>query len=368
VNRSSSVRVGFDVTHSLINATGLGRYPSELRPALEAEDAVTLVPLVASGTGARTTVGRLAAGLRREATYYPAGFARRARQANAELLHCPTVAPVRGGGLPLVMTVHDLLPLRMPEHFTHETRRHLQLSLRSLLGATHVLTNSEWTRGEVTELLGLDPALVSATPFGVHERFMPREVDPAVLRSRFDIGSPYVLTVGTLEPRKNLVAVVRAFERLAVARPDLRLVIVGGRGWRNEDLDALLKRGHDRVHVTGFVSDDELVTLYSGAACFAFPSLAEGFGFPPLEAMACGAPVVSSNRAALPEVVGDAALTVDPTDHDALADAMGRVLDDASLAGRLRSLGLQRSATFTWARCARATLDVYRDVLERTRS
>jgi alpha-1,3-rhamnosyl/mannosyltransferase len=152
---------------------------------------------------------------------------------------------------------------------------------------------------------------------------------------------------------------------LAESVPDCVLVVAGGRGWRNSEFERELGRHAGRVVVTGFVSDEELVRLYSGAAVFLFPSLAEGFGFPVLEAMACGAPVVCSDRTSLPEVVGDAGLLADPEDDAALAAACERVLSEDGLAERLRERGLERAAGYSWERCANATVGAYERVTRR---
>jgi len=166
--------------------------------------------------------------------------------------------------------------------------------------------------------------------------------------------------VATRAPRKNLGALLRAFERLAARIDDVELVLVGGRGWRSAELERTLAAvGERRVWITGFVSDAELAELYAGAACFAFPSFAEGFGLPVLEAMASGAPVVTGDRTSLPEVAGDAALLVDPDDDTALEDALERVLSRPELAAELSRRGLARSAGFTWEACALATRAAY---------
>jgi len=171
--------------------------------------------------------------------------------------------------------------------------------------------------------------------------------------------------VGTLEPRKNLVTALRVFRRVSDELPDVELVLVGGRGWRNEAFERELGRGDAarRLRVTGFVSDQRLVDLYAGAACFLFPSLGEGFGLPPLEAMACGAPVVISDRPALVEVGGEAVLAAPATDAEALAANVLDVLTDPALAARLRTKGLARAAGFTWEAAAEATERVYREAL-----
>ncbi len=293
------------------------------------------------------------------------GIAHEAARRGAQVLHVPTPAPVRGAGLPLIVTVHDLLPLRMPHLFTRQTRAHTRLYVPFVRRATRVITPSSYTRAEVIELLGLPEDRVVAIPEGCAERFSPREVDHDTLRHEFGIDGPYVLCVGTLEPRKNLVTVLRAFRHISAAVPDAELVVVGGRGWRNDAFEAELgeETTARRLRVTGFVPDERLVDLYAGAACFLFPSLGEGFGLPPLEAMACGAPVVMSDRPALGEVGADAVLQAPALDAEALAGHVVRVMRDRELAARLRAAGLARARRFTWDAAAAATERVYREAL-----
>ena len=341
--------VGFDITHARINRTGLGRYPAELAPELAKR--VELRTIAAGSGGA--TAERVARGLAREALYYPLGLSWRAAGAGAEIVHSPTPAPVRGGRLPLVVTVHDLLPLRMPERFSRETRVHTRVWIPYVRRATRVVTGSAWTRADVIERLGLAPERVTHTPYGVADRFSPAAADPDVL-ARLGARVPYVLSVATREPRKNLATVLRAYRRL---RDDgVQLVLAGGRGWGP---DALADAGPG-VLVTGFVSDADLAALYAGASAFVFPSLAEGFGLPVLEAMRSGAPVVTSDNSALREVAGDAAVLVEPTSEEDVAEGLRRALGDD---GELRRRGLQRAATFTWAACADATVAAYEQAL-----
>jgi glycosyltransferase involved in cell wall biosynthesis len=359
------ISVGFDLTHARLNRTGLGRYPSELAPALRARSGVRLIELNAVREASHTTAGRIVQGLAREGLYYPVGLARAGARAGAQVLHVPTPAPVRGAGLPLVVTVHDLLPLRLPHLFTRQTRAHTRLYSPFVRRATRIVTPSAYTRGEVVELLRVPAERVVAIPEGCAERFAPREVDRERLRAELGIAGPYVLCVGTLEPRKNLVTALRVFRRVSAEVPEAELVIAGGQGWRNRDFEAELGRGHAArsLRLTGFVTDERLVDLYAGAACFLFPSLGEGFGLPPLEAMACGAPVVTSDHPALKEVVGDAALQAPPLDVEALAAHVIAVLQDGQLASDLRAAGIARARPFTWTAAAAATEQVYWEAL-----
>jgi glycosyltransferase involved in cell wall biosynthesis len=359
---SATLRVGFDVTHARINRTGVGRYAAQLLPALAARDDVSLLGFCAPGAGSSGRAAKLAEIARRDFAYYPLGLGHRARRAGAQLVHCPAPAPVRtGDGLPLVITVHDLLWLRLPQYFTAPVRAYHRLSVPAVRAAGRVLADSDSTRADVVELLGVPEERVTTVPLAADPRFAPQDVDRDRLRERFGIERRYVLAVATREPRKNLTALLSAFERLARRVDDCELVLVGGQGWRSAELERTLSAVGERVRVCGFVSEEELVSLYAGAACFAFPSLAEGFGLPVLEAMACGAPVVTSDRTSLPEVAGDAALLVDPEDAGALEDALARVLESPELAQRLSRMGLERSALFSWERCAAETVSAYRE-------
>ena len=351
------MRVAFDLTQARINRTGVGRYASELLPRLRELDGLALSGFSAPGAGSGGKPLEIA---RRDGGYYPAGLARAARAAGADAIHCPAPAPVRSGGLPLLVTVHDLLWMRMPQFFTAPVRAYHSLSMPAVRRAACVLTDSHDTRADVIERLGVDEARVRVAWLAADPRFKPVEPDRERLRERYGVGGRYVLAVATREPRKNLPTLLAAFERLAAGVDDAELVLVGGRGWRSAELERTLRAVGERVRVCGFVSEEELVSLYAGAACFAFPSFGEGFGLPVLEAMACGAPVVTSDATALPEVAGDAALLVDPHDPAALEDALARVLESRELAAALRVAGLARSAEFSWERCARETLDAYR--------
>jgi alpha-1,3-rhamnosyl/mannosyltransferase len=176
----------------------------------------------------------------------------------------------------------------------------------------------------------------------------------------------YILSVGTLEPRKNLTTAIKAYARLPeTIRQDMPFVIAGMKGWRTDGLDkevaALIEKG--QIRRLGYVPDEALPALYSGARAFVYPSLYEGFGLPPLEAMACGTPVIVSNRSSLPEVVGDAGLKVEALDVDGLAGAMNQVIEDDVLRASLRQRGMERAKGFSWRRCAEETLAVYRKVV-----
>jgi glycosyltransferase involved in cell wall biosynthesis len=358
------LRVAFDLTGLELDAAGSARAIVGLRDALVQRSDVNLVELEPAVPRLHGAIGRVLRGLHRELVYMPLQLPRRAAHAGAELLHCPVgVAPTRSR-LPLVITVNDVMVLEHPEWFTRANALQQRLVLpRALRRAARVLAPSRYTRDRLVETCGVDPAIVEVIPYGVDEAFGPGAPSAAVLE-RLGVGDRYVLTVGTLQPRKNLVAALKAFERVAGDGAPHAFVVVGARGWHDDAVMAALSEPavRERVHVLGRVPDEELVELYRGAECLVFPSLYEGFGFPALEAMACGTPVVCANRTSLPEVVGDAALAVDPDDADALGAALARVLSSEDLRRELAAAGLERAREFTWQRMAERTVAAYRRV------
>jgi glycosyltransferase involved in cell wall biosynthesis len=284
------------------------------------------------------------------------------RRIKADLFHgtlnvVPLACPV-----PSVVTVHDLAFIRFPQTFRAYNRTYLDFATRlTVRRAARILTVSEHTRREVIGLLGVPPERVVVTPNAARAHFRPPA--PAAvsrLRARHNLPEQFVLYVGTLEPRKNLTTLLEAFVEVA-RQSDAPLLIGGGKGWLYtsifERLEALGLR--DRVRFVGYIEEDELPLWYAAATAFVFPSIYEGFGMPPLEAMACGTPVVTSNTSSLPEVVGDAGIMVDPYDASALATALIQVLRDAELRAELRVRGLQRAAQFTWSVTAERTLRAY---------
>jgi glycosyltransferase involved in cell wall biosynthesis len=310
------------------------------------------------------TVRRLALDVASPYRRIPLAFPALARREGAALAHTHYFVAPRLR-CPAVVTVHDVSYARAPELFSRRDRRLLRFVRGSVRRAARVIAVSEFTRGDIVDEYGLDPAKVVAIPNGVSDSFKPLPDAGERVRERFGIARPYVLCVGALQPRKNVPLAIEAYARLMGRGTECELVVAGGdRGGRIDVLDAILRtRMTGRVHLVGHVEDEELPALYSAARALIFPSLYEGFGLPALEAMAAGTPVVASNTTGLAEAVGDAGLTVDPTSAEELSDALGRVLDDAELRATLIARGHARAAEFTWARTARATADVYRQAL-----
>jgi len=281
------------------------------------------------------------------------------------LLHCPDFIPPFRRLFPAVVTVHDLGFLRFPQTLTAESRRYYGQVGRAVRSAERTIAVSHQTAADLVDRLGAPKERIRVVHNGVGAAFRPVD-DPAVLaaaRTRHGLDRPYILFVGTFEPRKNLPTLLRAF-RAVRARHDVLLALVGRRGWLFQPIfeliDELALRRHVRL-VEGAPTSD-LPALYSAALAFAFPSLYEGFGLPPLEAMACGVPTVVADTSSLPEVVGEAALRHPPTDHEALAATLLRLIEDESLRATLRVRGIERAARFSWEESARGTLGVYKEV------
>lgn len=294
-----------------------------------------------------------------------------------DLLHAPAyVLPAAWQG-PAVVTVLDLSFILFPESFRPLNRLYLNLFTRlSVRRAGRVIAISENTRQDAVRLLGLDEQKVQVVYCGVDSSFHPiARDDVAAYRRRKNLPSRFLLFVGTLEPRKNVAGVIEAYHLLRQQwkprdgeLPDL--VIGGARGWYCEEVDRTIRDLNLAAHVQfpGYVPAEELPFLYNAAQVFVYPSFYEGFGLPVLEAMACGTPVVTSNRASLPEVLGNAGLTVDPDSVEQLAAALVQILIDDDMRTALGERGYQRAAGFSWDRTARDTLTVYQQTLRQEAS
>ncbi len=324
------MNVALDVTPLALTRGGTARYLRGLLPRLERDVSVERLRGFSRGPAGTLWL---------DLAWYPHVLPYRARQ--ADVLHCPTYRGPLRSSVPLIVTVHDVAVFRHPDAFPPWTRSYSRLIVpRVLNAARRIIAVSEFTAAELEGVLGLPRDKIRVIPNGVNSVFAPD--GPAA-------GGDYVLAVGALEPRKNLARTIEAARRLG-----LELRVAGVPGWGG------VKPGSDGVRWLGEVSDDELARLYRGALCAAYPSLYEGFGIPVLEAMACGAPVVTSAGSAMEEVAGGAAVLVDPLDVEAIAagieEAIGR-RDD------LRARGLQRVRAFSWDDAARLTLAVYEEAV-----
>jgi glycosyltransferase involved in cell wall biosynthesis len=361
-------RIAFDTTISALDLAGTARHiralEAALRPVL-GERLVALRSRLAAPHESPRTTGAMARTLARDLWWHQVGVERAARRAGAALLHLPAaVGPVRGR-LPSVVTIHDLHVLHAPWDFRPWFRRYARAVIPRLARrAARVIAVSEYTRRDVIEHLGLPEHRVVTVPNGVAPNGQPSAVSEPVAAN---IPERYVLSVGTLEPRKNLLRLFQAI-RLLADRPATRDVVLlhaGGYGWL---ADGIVRAARTpalgaRVRLLGYVPQDDLACLYRRARLLAYPSLSEGFGLPVIEAMAAGCPVVAADRSALPEVAGDAALLVDPESVEAIADGIQRVWEDDALARDLAARGLVRARLYSWERTARLTAEVYASVL-----
>jgi glycosyltransferase involved in cell wall biosynthesis len=286
-----------------------------------------------------------------------------------DLLHSPDFIPPAFGYRRSVITVHDLNFIHYPEFLTAESLRYYNGQIAwATHRADHVVADSHTTKADLVSKVGVPSEKVTVIHLAADPVYRPLSAEEAQpILARHDLEPGYILFVGTLEPRKNVPGLLQAFRLLIDTKTtDAPLVLVGGKGWLYDEIFERAEALHLTEHVRFLhnVADGDLPALYSAASVLVAPSFYEGFGLPPLEAMACGTPAVVANRASLPEVVGEAGLLIDPDDAEDIAQAIARVLADESLRARMREDGLAQAARFSWERTARETLDVYRQMLE----
>ena len=293
-----------------------------------------------------------------------------ARRGNVDLMHSPVNVISLAGTAPQVVTVHDLAFQHFPEQYPGMKQRYLRSMTRlSVRRAARVIGVSEATRRDIITTYGVEPDNVVAIPNGVDDSMRPLPEDQVVaFREEQGLPEQFVLFLGTLQPRKNIGSLVRAYASVAMG-VDWPLVIAGAKGWLYEEIfEQVRELGlTNQVRFTGHVPGDQLALWYNAATMLVYPSRYEGFGLPLLEAMACGTAVVASNASALPEVVGDAGLLVDPDDVPGLAEAILRLAGDVELRQQLERRGLGRAASFTWQETARQTAGLYRRVIAESR-
>jgi len=285
-----------------------------------------------------------------------------------DLLHVQYTGPL-ACSVPLVVSLHDVSYLEHPQYFTRFRSTQLRLTVkRSVHAAARILTPSEFSRKAILRHYDVDEQKVVVVPSAVSSSFRPveRESAAAIIEEKFGISGPFVLTVGDLQPRKNHLGLLRAFEETLRQHPHLphRLVFVGKETWYSKELHRAVLRSSvaGRVHFTNFVEDPDLLHFYGACDLFVFPSFYEGFGLPILEAMACGRAVACSSATAMPEVANAAGILFDPYSVPEMARAIADVLLDDEMRVRLERLGTHRAASFTWEKAAQRTLDVYYEV------
>jgi glycosyltransferase involved in cell wall biosynthesis len=288
------------------------------------------------------------------------------RRNPVDVLHVQYTAPPLAP-CAVVATIHDLAFEHLPETFNRRSWMQLRLTVRNTARrAAHIITVSEYSRQDLIKTYGIEPERISVTHEAAPPGFTPvaNETNLRRIRATYGIERDYILALGSIQPRKNLVRLINAYSSLWKERRNLatpQLVIAGKRGWLEGDTmraAELSAAAHD-IRFIGYVVEADLPELFSGAMCFAYPSYFEGFGLPVLEAMQCGAPVIAGNRTSLPEVAGDAALLVDPFDETVIADALRTLIEDPDRRDDLRIKGIERAKQFSWQQTARLTLQAY---------
>lgn len=381
------MRVAIDYTAAVRQGAGIGRYTRNLIRALAELDTANRYTLfVAGGWGEGDGLGAWPDNFRIRSIPLTdrvmhilwqrirAPLPIQLLTGSIDLFHSPDFVLPPLGRTPALLTVHDLSFLRVPQYFVPGFRNYLEGAVsRGVRRACHILADSESTRRDLIELMQVSPEKVTVLYPGVEPRFR-RVEDEAVLArvaERYGLAQRFILALSTLQPRKNFEGLIDAYRQLVVDTQDtqgiadLHLVICGGYGWMYESmLERIKSYGlEERVHLPGYVRDEDLPALYSSAAVFAFPSWYEGFGLPVLEAMACGTPVVAADNSSLPEVVGSGGLLIDAADTDQLARALGRVLTEPDLRARLIAAGHVQAAQFAWDQAAGSLLRIYQQFM-----
>jgi len=376
------MRIGLDGLPLTSPKTGVGHYTFELARELASLDAESYFELVYPSTSARITepdgvvlpsnlkVERVRVGaLGRH--WWSAGLPRYISRQNFEVFHGTNYDVPLWRRCATVLTIHDLSLLLHPEthrvRSVNRARRRLPTMVRT---ADAIITPTESVRRELCQQLNAPPEKVFAIPEAARECFQPMEfTDTEGVRLRLGVGEEFLLAVGTIEPRKNLMVLLNAFEEVIRARPEgtLQLVIAGGSGWLSGPLLQAIKKSpvRDRILLTDYLQDDDLRALYASCLAFIYPSFYEGFGLPPLEAMACGAPVIVSKIPALAETTGEAAWHFDPQNMGELTTKILGLLGDENARQNLSVAGRHRAAEFSWKKTAQLTWKVYEEALRR---
>ncbi|HYX30235.1 MAG TPA: glycosyltransferase family 1 protein [Pyrinomonadaceae bacterium] len=296
----------------------------------------------------------------------PLTLSRELRRHPVDVLHVQYTAPPFAP-CPIVTTIHDLSFEHLPETFKRRSRLQMRVTIRrTARHAARIIAISEYSRRDIVRTYDIDPEIITVTPIAPPPNLahVTNEMALKQVRQTYGIEGDYILSLGSIQPRKNLVRLIEAYSLLRRMQPEGKLpqlVLAGKRGW----LDRETMRAAEReeagggIRFTGYVADEHLSALYSGATCFVYASYFEGFGLPVLEAMKCGAPVVAGNRTSIPEVAGEAALLFDPFDVHSLVEALKLVLNDSQYRAKLSARGLERANEFSWKKTARLTLDVY---------
>ncbi len=369
--REKRLRIGFDMTFAGKSLTGTGVYAREVKKAIEATQDVEVIELASSSTVRPSGRGNVLTGAR-NLIWLQSGLRSRLEALQVDILHEPAFLGPLDAPCPVVVNVLDTIYLSYPADFDYKWRLYARLLIgRTVKRAAAIITLSEFSRNQIAKAYNVSEDRIHVVYPGIGGLYKP-VVDPNALkelRAIYGLGDEYCLFVGAAERRKNLVALVEAFALLKSNGrfSSLRLVLVGPRGQDSPHIDSVIR--HTGIHAAvvqlGYVSDQDLPGLYSGARLLAFPSKMEGFGLPLVEAMACGTPVVGVPCAPIPEVTGGSALLAESAEAGSLAFAMERVLADEDLSRSLRARGFERARYFSWDRAAQETIAVYEEMNSR---
>ncbi len=378
------MRIGIDVTAAVSQGGGIGRYTRELIHALAVVDAVNEYRFFSAKRPSTSPVPHPLPTASNIQTC-PAPLAERWLYrlwyrlrlplpvqwvtGRLDLFHSPDfVLPPVSGNIPTLLTVHDISFVHYPDVYPPKLVNYLnQVVPWSISRASHVLADSQATKQDLVDVWQIAPEKITVLYSGVHERFQPVTDGEKLtaVRQKYQLGSrPYILSVGTIQPRKNYQILIRAFQPVAAQYPH-NLIISGGKGWLYEEMMTEVERQglNGRVRFIGFVDDADLPALYSDADLFVFPSLYEGFGLPLLEAMACGVPVISSDASSLPEVAGDTAVLLSPHDQAVWTNAMFDLLAHPDKRAALVAGGFRQARQFTWQTAAHSLLEIYQNLV-----
>ncbi len=368
------MRIGIDARLVYYHQAGIGQYILRLSQALAQIDREDQFTIFKSRKDKTHIVDQ--ANFKNEQLWTPSHhrFERLAMSLeltpfSLDVLHSPDFIPPSRTRCPSVITMHDLAFLLYPRFLTRESARYYGQVDLAARQADHIIAVSESTKRDTVRFLGVPEDKITVIYEAAHPLFTPVTNNETLsrVRERYQLPQDFILFVSTVEPRKNLPTLLRAFRRLRDNyKSEAVLAVAGNRGWLFEEVDQVVSELNlgDAVRFLGGVPNEELVYLYNAAKLFVLPSFYEGFGLPPLEAMACGTPVIVSNVSSLPEVVGDAGILISPEDIEGLTVAMWRVLTDEKMRRELREKGLKRARVFSWERAARETLAVYRQVAD----
>lgn len=374
-------KVAIDYTPAYEQGAGIGRYVRELIDALARVDHQTDYRLFVSGAKQDQLGAKVGNNFTWKTTSISSKWLARIWQranmpipvncvvGDVDLYHATDfVLPPLSKKTKSVLTVHDLSFVRVQESASPKLKRYLdQVVPRSINRATHILADSQATKDDLIQLYTTPADKISVLLSGVDERFKPSDQSFDQLSKKYQFPSkPYVLCVGTVQPRKNYERVIMACRQLLDEGHDISLLIAGGRGWLDAPIYETVQRLNmaENVHFMGFVDDADLPGLYTHARCLAFPSLYEGFGLPILESMACGTPVLTSNISSLPEVAGEIAITIDPYQVEAIVDGLRALILDSDQRDQRILQGLAHVKQFTWERSARNLLTIYQNILD----